>query len=61
MARYKEAIEWIAANDDTEFLDDGEAGHLSVTASLVVDLWGKDYDQVRKDLVAELKRQERKS
>lgn len=50
---YRAAIRWIIDNDDTEFLDDEEnTDHtLSVTASLVADLFGKTDTQVWDDLV----------
>jgi hypothetical protein len=38
MARYREAIFWIVANDDTDFLDD--EGSISVTASFAADMFG---------------------
>lgn len=59
MARYQEAIDWIAANDDTEWVNHAEdwaLGTESVTAALVADLFGKESSQVRKDLVRALKR-----
>lgn len=49
MARYKDAIEWITQNDDTEWLRDEEP-ILSVTATLVADLFGKTHEQVINDL-----------
>lgn len=42
MASYKSAIEWIASDDDTDWLDDEEQVILSVTASMVSHLWNKD-------------------
>lgn len=54
-ASYKRAIEWIAANDDTEFLAD-EPSYLSVTGCLVADLFGKSNEQVIKDLRREIAR-----
>jgi hypothetical protein len=58
MARYADAIFWITANDDTEFLDD-PSGSLSVTACLVADLFQKDDKQVRSDLIRERTKQGR--
>lgn len=55
MANYKTAITWIVQNDDTEFLSD-EGSPLSVTASLVSDIFGKGDAQVREDLLREQKR-----
>lgn len=50
---YRAAIRWIIDNDDTEFLDDEENTDrtLSVTASLVADLFNKTDTQVWDDLV----------
>lgn len=51
MASYKAAIQWIAEEDDTDFLDDPcDDSMMSVTASMVADLFNKDHDTVRKDL-----------
>lgn len=58
MARYADAIAWVVANDCTEFLEDSSAG-LSVAASLVADLFGKDSARVRWDLIQERARQGR--
>jgi hypothetical protein len=58
MARYKDAIFWIVANDDTGFLDDAD-GHISVTACFAADMFGKTDAQVRADLMTERKRQGR--
>ena len=59
MARYKDAIFWIVANDDTDFLDDPDYTGLSVTASFAADMFGKKDDEVRADLLKERKRQGR--
>jgi hypothetical protein len=59
MASYRDAIDWIALNDDTDFLDDTEVDALSVTASMVADLWGKDEKTVKADLRRALKRHAR--
>lgn len=60
MASYKTAIEWIASEDDTDFLDDSEDDSaMSVTASMVADLFNKDHATVRTDLRKALKRLER--
>lgn len=62
MARYRDAIEWIAREDDTDFLDDTETGDeptLSVTASLVADLFDKTDAEVCADIRAALRRIER--
>lgn len=61
MARYKDAVDWIAYNDDTEWtrhgLDD-PSGWLSVTAALVADLFEKDPSVIRADIIKALKRKE---
>jgi hypothetical protein len=46
---YREAIFWIAANDDTEWLRD-EDPILSVTAALVQDLFGAETGRLITDL-----------
>lgn len=46
---YREAVEWIAANDDCFWTDEPEHG-MSVTASMVRDLWDKTDEQVTKDI-----------
>jgi hypothetical protein len=50
MARYQEAIDWIAMNDDTEWLKE-HPDKPSVTACMVADLWGKTTAQVIADLI----------
>lgn len=51
MASYKQAIEWMVDNDDTEWV---EADPHSVTAALVADLFGKTDIQVRLDIIKAL-------
>jgi len=48
---YREAIQWLLDNDDCDWLDDGSDASLSVTASLVADLFGKTDAQVVADLL----------
>lgn len=57
---YREALDWIAANDDTEFMNDGDDAPLSVTASLVQDLWDKDDATIRHDLLLAIRRDNRR-
>ncbi len=59
-ASYRDAVAWIAGNDDTEFMD-AERGQecLSVTAALVIDLFGVPESKFRADLRRELDRQGR--
>lgn len=47
---YRKAIEWILAYDDTEFLNDADP-IISVTGSMVADLFGVDTDKVIADLL----------
>ena len=49
MARYRDAIDWIAWNDDTDWLEE-EHGCFSVTLALVADLFGKSTDEATADL-----------
>ncbi len=54
---YKRAIQWLANNDDTSWVD-GETEvdrYPSVTAALVVDLFDKTEEQVRNDVRRELR------
>lgn len=54
---YREMLNWIAYNDDTCFLeDDDECGAMSVTAVMLMHLFDKTEEQVRKDLTAAVKR-----
>lgn len=56
MARYAEAIEWLAYNEDTSEIDNtydepsDVAGFAPVTVVMVADLFGKDIEQVIIDL-----------
>lgn len=52
-ATYRRAIEWVAANDDNEWLHTADG--CSVTAALVADLYGKTDLQVRRDLISQLR------
>ncbi|MEY4641109.1 MAG: hypothetical protein RLZZ227_1103 [Pseudomonadota bacterium] len=54
MANYKQAIQWMVDNDDTEWVDSEDP--CSVTACLVADLFGKHDYQVRQDLFKALKK-----
>ena len=50
MARYREAVQWIADNDDAELGDPDEGGYI-VSVILVADLFGKDANQVYFDVM----------
>jgi hypothetical protein len=50
---YREAIRWIADNDDTEWVNDNDP-IASVTAALVADLFGVSCDRVARDLTKAL-------
>lgn len=54
-ASYKAAIKWMVVNDDTEWTRDDDP-MLSVTASLVADLFGKTDAVVTADLRRVLKK-----
>ena len=66
-ARYLDAIDWIAGNDDTRWLSDpppdldDPTPVLSVTAALVADLFGKRDAQVIADLKKALRRMGREA
>jgi hypothetical protein len=62
MARYRDAIEWLARNDDNSWADsDPESGDgaISVSAGLVADLFNKSDETVRADLCRALDRLEK--
>lgn len=52
---YREAIEWLAGNDDCYWLGDAEPV-LSVSASLVRDLFGVSDERLHADILRALKR-----
>jgi hypothetical protein len=55
---YREAVDWIASNDDCYWLGDHD-GHgliMSVTASMVCDLWGVTDTKLCADLVRALRK-----
>ena len=54
-ASYREAIFWIANNDDTDWLDD-QSPMLSVTASLVMDLFAVSEERLIADIRREIKK-----
>lgn len=49
-ASYREAIEWIARNDDVDTLDE-EAVSSYLTTGLVADLFGKEQSEVARAVV----------
>ena len=51
---YRDAISWIANNDDNQWIEDFEYGSISVTAALVADIWDVEQDKVIRDLKREL-------
>jgi hypothetical protein len=55
---YRDAIEWLAGNDDCYFLGDYDAHGLmlSVAASLVRDLWDVTDERLVKDIKTALRR-----
>ena len=55
---YRRALQWIVDNDDTEWLDgdQNDDAPLSVTASLVADLFGHSDEKVERDLRKALKK-----
>jgi hypothetical protein len=54
-ASYRDAIKWLAHNDDNEWLDD-DYGLPSVAACLVADLFGAGDEKVKGDIVRQLER-----
>jgi hypothetical protein len=58
-ASYREACEWIAANDNAGNGDDEEAVAGYVSTLLVADLFGVEPGRVGRDVMRRRKRQER--
>lgn len=59
---YREAIEWMVYNDDTEWVDgDSEngSGSISVTGAMVRDLYGVDDARLRADIKRGLDKREK--
>lgn len=56
---YSVAIEWIALNDDTEWLDEGENASPSVTLCLVADVFGRSVERATADLRRIMAREKR--
>ena len=57
-ASYRDAIDWITQNDDTEWLhDEGDDLIPSVTACLVADVFGRTAEEVTTDLRKAMKRE----
>lgn len=47
---YREAIEWLALNDDCYWLADNAGDSISVSAALVRDLWHVTDERLNTDL-----------
>lgn len=54
-ASYRDAIHWLAHNDDNEWIDD-EYGSPSVTATLIADLFDVTVEKVTADIKRQLKK-----
>ena len=53
---YGTAMAWIVMNDDTDWLADETDPILSVTASLVADVFARSDEEIVRDLRAAMKR-----
>jgi hypothetical protein len=53
-SHYKKAVAWLAGNDDNEWLR-AETPLVSVTASLVMDVFDKSEAELLRDLMKELR------
>jgi hypothetical protein len=53
---YREAVEWLAGNDDCNWLIPGEPGGISVAAALVRDLFDMPDEKLKTDIRRALKR-----
>lgn len=58
VGHYGAAIEWIALNDDTLWLDDPD-GSTSVTLCLVADIFGRTVEEAEADLRRAIAREKR--
>lgn len=58
MAKYSDAIRWIASYDDTEWVTESPEIP-SVSACLVADIFNKTEKQVREDIEKELNKQKK--
>lgn len=56
-ASYREAIRWVVYNDDTDWLDDDEPV-VSVTVSLIADIFDVTHDKIIADLRREMKKRD---
>lgn len=45
---YREAIDWVAQNDDTDFLNDGEDACPSVTMAFLADVYGVSQEKAER-------------
>lgn len=52
LTKYKEAIKWIARNDDNEWLKSDQI--LSVSGTMISDIFKKDEKKVKQDILNEL-------
>ena len=57
---YREAIRWMAYNDDTEWVEDDEP-FPSVTAAIIADLFDVDTDRVTADLRRQLTKMQKEN
>lgn len=55
---YKECLDWLLNNDDTQFLDD-QYGLPSVTVCFLADIFNKDQSKVVQDLRNRREKRER--
>ena len=60
-ASYREAIRWLADNDDNEWIEDDEDMSVSVTAALIADIFDVPQERVKDDLRRALDKRARKT
>jgi hypothetical protein len=59
---YRDALYWLVANDDTQFLEyapDSGLGSMSVAAVFAADMFGVTDEKIRADLIRERAKQKR--
>lgn len=60
-ASYREAIQWMADNDDTEWVEEEEDTLISVTGALIADIFDVPQERVKDDLRRALDKRARKT
>lgn len=54
---YRDAIYWLARNDENGWLVPGKPGRITVAAAMVRDLWGVSGEKLESDIRCMLRKQ----